>query len=133
MGYGIPTAWRFGYNKYYTDISSYGRANYWTASPGGGYNGGRPYVVGIRNGYKGLLEEDMTDFTRSDVSDILDRGGTKLGSARLPEFKDEFFNYAGGYNKFTIDKAIERIEKEDREEMNKQIIYDLQNEDELRF
>ena len=51
----------------------------------------------------------------------------------LPEFKDEFFNYAGGYNKFTIEKAKERIEKEDREEENKQIIYDLQNEDELLF
>ena len=46
-------------------------------------------VVGIRNGYKGLLEDDMTEFNRSDVSDILDRGGTKLGSARLPEFKEE--------------------------------------------
>ncbi|MBR2825337.1 MAG: 6-phosphofructokinase [Solobacterium sp.] len=46
-------------------------------------------VVGIRNGYKGLLEDDMTEFNRTDVSDILDRGGTKLGSARLPEFKEE--------------------------------------------
>ena len=51
----------------------------------------------------------------------------------LPEFKDEFFNYAGGYNQFTIDKALERMEKEDREEENKKIIYDLQNEDELLF
>ena len=46
-------------------------------------------VVGIRNGYKGLLEGDMSLFNRSDVSDILDRGGTKLGSARLPEFKED--------------------------------------------
>ncbi len=44
-------------------------------------------VVGVYNGYRGLLEESFVPMTRSDVSDILDRGGTKLGSARLPEFK----------------------------------------------
>ena len=41
------------------------------------------------DGYKGLLEGSMAPMVRSDVSDILDRGGTKLGSARLPEFKEE--------------------------------------------
>ncbi len=46
-------------------------------------------VYGIQNGYKGLLEGTMFPMVRSDVSDILDRGGTKLGSARLPEFKEE--------------------------------------------
>ncbi len=46
-------------------------------------------VVGVRNGYRGLLEESFISMKRTDVSDILDRGGTKLGSARLPEFKEE--------------------------------------------
>ena len=46
-------------------------------------------VVGIRDGYKGLVNGDFVTLTKRDVSDMLDRGGTKLGSARLPEFKDE--------------------------------------------
>lgn len=46
-------------------------------------------VVGIRDGYKGLVNGDFMNLTKRDVSDMLDRGGTKLGSARLPEFKDE--------------------------------------------
>ncbi len=46
-------------------------------------------VVGVRDGYRGLLEASFETMTRNDVSDILDRGGTKLGSARLPEFRDE--------------------------------------------
>ena len=46
-------------------------------------------VCGIRNGYKGLVNGDYVDFTRTSVSEILSRGGTILGSARLPEFKDE--------------------------------------------
>jgi 6-phosphofructokinase 1 len=44
-------------------------------------------VVGVHNGYRGLLEETFEPLNRSSVSDILDRGGTMLGSARLPEFK----------------------------------------------
>lgn len=46
-------------------------------------------VVGIRNGYKGLYENTFVDFEKRSVSNILDRGGTTLGSARLPEFKEE--------------------------------------------
>ena len=46
-------------------------------------------VVGVYNGYRGLLESNFESLTRTDVSDILDRGGTKLGTARLPEFRDE--------------------------------------------
>jgi len=46
-------------------------------------------VVGIHDGYKGLIEGNFEDFKRHNVSDILSRGGTILGSARLPEFKDE--------------------------------------------
>jgi len=45
-------------------------------------------VVGINDGYKGLLEKDFRILTKESVSDIIDRGGTILGSARLPEFKE---------------------------------------------
>jgi 6-phosphofructokinase 1 len=45
-------------------------------------------VVGIRDGYKGLVEKNFVTFNRNSVSDILDRGGTTLGSARLKEFKE---------------------------------------------
>ena len=45
-------------------------------------------VIGIRDGYRGLVEGNFETFTKKSVSDILDRGGTKIGSARLPEFKD---------------------------------------------
>ena len=46
-------------------------------------------VVGIHNGYKGLVNGDFEPFTKRNVSDILSRGGTILGSARLPEFKED--------------------------------------------
>ncbi len=45
-------------------------------------------VYGIYNGYRGLVEGNIKPITRATVSDILNRGGTVLGSARLPEFKD---------------------------------------------
>ena len=52
-------------------------------------------VYGIYDGYRGLVEGYIEPLTRSDVSDILDRGGTILGSARLPEFKDPKVQEAG--------------------------------------
>ena len=45
-------------------------------------------VYGIYNGYRGLVENNIEPLTRSSVSDIMIKGGTILGSARLPEFKD---------------------------------------------
>ena len=46
-------------------------------------------VFGIYDGYRGLVEGKIVEFTRKDVSEILNRGGTILGTARLPEFKYE--------------------------------------------
>lgn len=46
-------------------------------------------VVGIKDGYRGLVNGSFVPFNKSNVSEILSRGGTILGSARLPEFKDE--------------------------------------------
>lgn len=44
-------------------------------------------VMGINNGYQGLIEDDMIEMKRSSVSDISAKGGTILGSARLESFK----------------------------------------------
>ena len=46
-------------------------------------------VVGIRYGYKGLLEEDFIDLNMRNVCDIIHRGGTKIYTARCPEFRGE--------------------------------------------
>ena len=46
-------------------------------------------VKGIRRGYQGLLEEDIIDMGRESVSDILDKGGTILFTARCSEFRTE--------------------------------------------
>ena len=44
-------------------------------------------VKGIKKGYQGLLNEEIVDLERSSVSDIIQRGGTILGTARCMEFK----------------------------------------------
>ena len=46
-------------------------------------------VYGINRGYKGLLEEDLTEMNLSSVGDIIHRGGTILKSSRCEEFKTE--------------------------------------------
>lgn len=43
-------------------------------------------VKGIRRGYMGLLEEDIIDMDSRSVSDIIQRGGTILYTARCMEF-----------------------------------------------
>ncbi len=46
-------------------------------------------VYGVYDGYKGLIEGKIEKLERKSVSDIVNRGGTILRTARLPEFKDE--------------------------------------------
>jgi 6-phosphofructokinase 1 len=46
-------------------------------------------MFGIRNGYEGLVEGRIDALGARDVGGILQRGGTVLGSARLPGFKSE--------------------------------------------
>ena len=46
-------------------------------------------VKGIKKGYQGLLNEEIVDMEKKDVSDIIQRGGTILGTARCLEFKEE--------------------------------------------
>ncbi|MDV7105476.1 6-phosphofructokinase [Vibrio sp. TH_r3] len=56
-------------------------------------------VYGIYDGYQGLYEGKIEKLDRSSVSDVINRGGTFLGSARFPEFREEA----------TRQKAIENL------------------------
>ncbi|WP_182201103.1 6-phosphofructokinase [Paraliobacillus salinarum] len=58
-------------------------------------------MIGVKRGYKGLIENDFITLGSKDVSDILYRGGTFLQSARSEEFKTE-----AGQN-----KAINNLKK----------------------
>lgn len=46
-------------------------------------------VYGIYDGYRGLVEGKIEKLDNHSVNDRINLGGTFLGSARLPEFKDE--------------------------------------------
>jgi len=58
-------------------------------------------VVGIRNGWAGLLTCESQMLGRKDVSGVLHRGGTILGTSRTNPFKD----------KSTADSAMKNIKK----------------------
>ncbi len=45
-------------------------------------------VMGIRDGFLGLINDDIFELYRPDVSGIIIRGGTMLGSARVPGFTE---------------------------------------------
>jgi 6-phosphofructokinase 1 len=46
-------------------------------------------AYGVFDGYKGLYEGKIKKLERNDVGQILNRGGTILGSSRLESFKEE--------------------------------------------
>lgn len=46
-------------------------------------------VFGIYDGYSGLHQGKIKQLSRHSVSDIINRGGTFLGTARFPEFREE--------------------------------------------
>lgn len=46
-------------------------------------------VYGIRRGYNGLIHDDMIELNVRSVSDIIQRGGTMLYTARCKEFRFE--------------------------------------------
>ena len=50
-----------------------------------GINQGLEMYV-IYNGFRGIIERKIEKVNRSFVSDIINRGGTKIGTARLVEF-----------------------------------------------
>mgnify|MGYP002520400331 CR=1 FL=1 len=65
-------------------------------------------VKGIKKGYQGLLNEEIIDLERRDVSDTIQRGGTILGTARCLEFKTEEGQKLGAEicNKHGIDGIV---------------------------
>lgn len=46
-------------------------------------------VYGVRNGFQGLLDEDIEELNRKSVSEKLSKGGTFLGTARVADFYKE--------------------------------------------
>ena len=52
-------------------------------------------VKGIKRGYMGLLNEEIIDLEARNVSDIIQRGGTVLGTARCLEFKKAEYQKKG--------------------------------------
>ena len=46
-------------------------------------------VKGIKKGYQGLLGEEIVDMPKCSVSEIIQRGGTILGTARCADMKTE--------------------------------------------
>ncbi|MEA2433078.1 MAG: ATP-dependent phosphofructokinase / diphosphate-dependent phosphofructokinase [Actinomycetota bacterium] len=62
-------------------------------------------IVGFRNGWRGVLENDSYQVTPDNTAGILPRGGTILGSSRTNPFKEE-----GGVERVKENLASERIE-----------------------
>lgn len=62
----------------------------------------------IYDGYKGLVEGNIQQVDRDFVSDIVNRGGTIIRSARLPEFKEVEIRQKGieQLKKFGIDALV---------------------------
>ena len=54
-------------------------------------------VKGIKRGYTGLLEADFVDMDAKSVSDIIQKGGTILYTARCPEFYTQEGQDKGAY------------------------------------
>ncbi|MBI3158111.1 MAG: 6-phosphofructokinase [Chloroflexi bacterium] len=65
-------------------------------------------VMGVREGFMGLLQGDIIPLTARDVGGILQRGGTMLGTARSPEFMEKKGQREAirHLNEFAIDALI---------------------------
>lgn len=65
-------------------------------------------VMGIHRGYHGLLKEEITEMDSQSVADIIQRGGTILGTARCMEFKEQEGQERGAEicRKFGIDGIV---------------------------
>lgn len=46
-------------------------------------------VIGVRAGWRGLVEPELTPLTRREISGLLHRGGTILGTSRTNPYKEE--------------------------------------------
>ncbi len=64
-------------------------------------------VWGINNGFHGLLEQDMFEMRSKDVGDIIQRGGTFLGTARCMRWKTPEGRMEGYKN--LVDRGIQGL------------------------
>lgn len=69
------------------------------------HNGVR--IWGVHNGFKGLLKDQIEELTPRSVGDIIQRGGTVLGTASCPEFLTEEGRKLGLSN--LLNKGIEGL------------------------
>jgi 6-phosphofructokinase 1 len=65
-------------------------------------------VIGIKNGWKGFIETDVTKLELSSVSGILPKGGTILGTSRTNPYKNEgaIEKIKENWNKLKLDALI---------------------------
>jgi len=72
-----------------------------------GYNEGYE-IIGIKNGWKGLIENDVVKLDLISVSGILPRGGTILGTSRTNPYKKEggLEKVKENYKKLGLDALI---------------------------
>jgi len=65
-------------------------------------------VLGIKNGWRGLLEGDMAPLTHASVTGILPRGGTILGTSRVSPLGDarRIESFRINWDKYELDALI---------------------------
>ena len=65
-------------------------------------------IIGIRNGWKGLIEGDTLELGLESVSGILPKGGTILGTSRTNPYKkpDDVKKVIDNYKKLKLDALI---------------------------
>lgn len=65
-------------------------------------------VVGIKDGWKGLVNGDTMDLTLDIVSDVLPRGGTILGTSRTNPYKkpEDVEKVIANYKKLKLDALV---------------------------
>jgi 6-phosphofructokinase 1 len=65
-------------------------------------------IIGIKNGWKGLIENDITRLDLTSVSGILPKGGTILGTSRTNPYKKEqgLEKVKENYKKLGLDALI---------------------------
>ncbi len=60
-------------------------------------------VFGIRNGFRGLLDDDIARLDNNSLSGLLNRGGTILGTSRVKPFKGNGGEMSGRNSSVMID------------------------------
>lgn len=70
-------------------------------------------AIGIRNGYRGLIENNCFELSGDDISGILTRGGTILGTSREKPFKNPEVDPKSGLLPIEAIKKTYEIQKMD--------------------